>query len=133
MNQTLTAEERQLINDVLDDLFKNELWSKKKRLEEFRAYLIDGDSLKEFRENFPGYNSLLEFCKKYKKEEDQPINIMNLSSQMNLSMMYGVWNVTYLPPTDKSQAEIDRAVSLFEKYKNTPLKDLIKPTKHKKK
>ena len=109
------AEDRQLIKDVLDDFFKDDSWSGKKRLEEFKAYLIDGDSIEEFRANLMGYNSILEFCKNY-KEEDHSVHQMNF-----LSMYYG-WKNNDIPPTDKSQAEIDRMAELFDEYKDIPIR-----------
>jgi len=123
MNKQLTAEDRQLINDVLDSFFKDDLWSGKKRLEEFKAYVIDGDSIEEFKWNLTGYNSILEFCKKYKKEEDHSVH------QMNFLTMYNIWKSNDIPPTDKSQAEIDRAAYLFDKYKDTPFKDMMSKKK----
>jgi len=127
MNKQLTAEDRQLINDVLDSFFKDDFWSGKKRLEEFKSYIIDGDSIEEFKWNLTGYNSILEFCKKYKKEEDHSVH------QMNFLTMYYTWKSNDIPPTDKSQAEIDYAVYLYDKYKDTPLKNIIGKKKHKKK
>jgi len=109
MNKLITAEDRQIIGDFLDNIFKDELWAGMKRLEEFNAHLIDDDSL-------------LELCKGSEKED--PI------TQMNLFSMYYEWKANYLPPTDKSQAEIDRAASLYDKYKHTLFKDLIKSAKH---
>jgi len=125
MNKPLTADERQLINDTLDVFFKDDFWSGKKRLEEFKVYLIDGDSIEEFKFHLMRYNSILEFCKGYKKEEDQSVN------QMNFLSMYYEWKANDIPPMDKSQAEIDRASKLFDEYKHTPIKDFLKFLKHK--